>query len=169
MRLFFALACPAHVAEQITNWRNGLALEGQPVSSTNLHVTLAFLGQQPDRNLAKLLQIAASIEAEPFTLKLDQLGFWADGLLHLAPASPCRALLDLSSQLQRALQISGIKLEQQEYRPHLTLARHCRQPVSTASPAFSWKVSAFTLFLSRPEPGGVRYEALASWALRDHG
>mgnify|MGYP003513776323 FL=1 len=165
MRLFFALACPPPVTEQIVEWRSALALDGSPVSAANLHVTLAFVGQQAEQRLATLLDLAASIEAQPFTLQLDQLCLWPEGLLHLAASHPPTALLKLASDLQHKLRSSGFELEQREYLPHLTLARHSRQPAKVAPPAFAWNVNQFSLFVSLPEPAGVRYTALASWRL----
>ena len=166
MRLFFALTCPAVIAAQIADWRDALLVDGQPVRPANLHLTLSFLGQQQRRDLSKLLQLAAAIEAPVFNLQLDQLGLWPDGLLHLSPQNPPVALLQLVSLLQQALSASGFPLEQREYRPHLTLARHCKRPIFGVLPAITWEVSEFSLFLSRPDPAGVGYEALGSWNLR---
>lgn len=166
MRLFFALPCPDQVAARIVSWRDGLALDGSPVRAENLHVTLAFPGLQPADKLPELIRLAASIEAPSFLLQLDQLRCWADGLLHLAPGKRSGALLNLASQLQQKLDAEGFKLDQREYLPHLTLARNCTVPVSVAPPAFCWKVEEFALFHSQSRPGGVHYEALASWKLQ---
>ena len=166
MRLFFALPCPPQVAVRIVDWRNALTLEGQRVSAANLHVTLAFLGTQPNSKLPQLEQLAASVEASAFFLQLDQLRCWPGGLLHLASGQIPLALLNLANQLHQKLQAAGFKLEQREYLPHLTLVRNCTTWTSAVPPVFGWKVDEFTLFSSDTQAGGVRYEALASWKLQ---
>lgn len=166
MRLFFAIACPTGSAALIENWRNSLGLDGQPVRAANLHVTLAFIGQQPSEKLPLIAQLAESVKAECFTLELDHLGYWsAGGILHLAPNKPPEALLYLAEQLQQALICAGITVDQGQYRPHLTLARHCRQAIAVSAPVFSWNVEEFGLYLSQHEADQISYKPLAIWRL----
>ena len=166
MRLFFALPCPAPTAAGIVAWRNGQALDGKPVSAANLHVTLAFLGSQPDDQLPRLLAVAATMQASTFYLQLDQLRCWPGGLLHLAPATPPEPLLSLASQLQSKLRAAGFELEQRDYLPHLTLVRDCSRSIPTECPKTGWQVDQFSLFLSETHPEGVHYRSMASWKLR---
>ena len=166
LRLFFALPCPDGLAASIADWRSTLAVDGKPVKTSNLHVTLAFLGMQPHARLPQLLQLAESIETPAFMLDLDQLNLWPNGLLHLAPSQPPEALLMLAGQLRDKLSSIGIQLDQRNYLPHLTLARHAQLPKVLQLPAFAWKVCEFSLFISENQHQGVHYRPLATWQLR---
>ena len=39
LRLFFALPCPEEIRAPLAAWRDGLAIDGQPVAAANLHLT----------------------------------------------------------------------------------------------------------------------------------
>ena len=73
LRLFFALSCPSDLADAICNWRDSHALGGRPVAQANLHMTLAFLGNQPATAVDGLKQLADSLRVDAFLLQLDQL------------------------------------------------------------------------------------------------
>lgn len=166
LRLFFALPCPPEVAEAICTWRDGLALGGRPVPAANLHLTLAFLGQQPAARLEELQLLAAGVEASPFELRLDRLGGGRQGLLWLEPSQMPAALAALAAELQQRLQTIGIPPERRAFRAHLTLLRHAGARPSESQPDFAWPVERFALYLSQPVQRGVRYRELGSWPLR---
>ncbi|UIP32098.1 2'-5' RNA ligase family protein [Stutzerimonas kunmingensis] len=88
LRLFFALPCPPEQAAAVCAWREDQALDGRAVSRDNLHLTLAFLGAQPREHLDALLQMAATVHAEAFSLTLDRLTTIGKGFICLQPASP---------------------------------------------------------------------------------
>ncbi len=165
LRLFFALPCPKDQAQAIAAWRATLPAQGKPSHRDNLHLTLAFIGMQPASLLLQLEQLGASVQLDAFALQLNAIECWANGILHLAPAEPAPALLTLQQRLQEGLSGLGIELEQQTYRPHLTLARQCKELPSVIAPIFAWQVDSFALYLSESTPEGVRYRALASWPL----
>ncbi len=71
-------------------WRDDQALDGRAVSRDNLHLTLAFLGAQPKEHLDALLQMAATVHAEAFSLTLDRLTTIGKGFICLQPASTSR-------------------------------------------------------------------------------
>ncbi len=164
MRLFFALPCPEQAAEKIVDWRARLFADGRLVDAGNFHLTLAFLGNQPEARLPELMRLAGSIRADSFDLKLDQLTLWPSGLLHLAPSASA-ALLALAAHLQAMLSQRGIAQDQCCYQPHLTLARDCQHYQHVPPAEFAWRVSEFCLYLSLPEGDRTHYRRLASWPL----
>lgn len=164
LRLFFALPCPPELAEALCLWRDGLALGGKPVAADNLHLTLAFLGQQPRARLEELQLLAAGIEAPPFDLQLDRLGGHR-GTLWLEPARLPEALSALAGELQQRLLAAGIPLDTRPFRAHLTLLRHAGARPAQASPDFAWPVERFVLCASENTARGVRYRELGSWPL----
>ncbi|AGI25020.1 2'-5' RNA ligase [Pseudomonas sp. ATCC 13867] len=166
LRLFFALPCPPELAEAICTWRTGLHLDGQGVAQANLHLTLAFLGAIPRGRKADLLAIGASLPRRAFTLQLDRLARWRNGILHLAPSTVPDELHELAQALREALQANAFEVEQRPFHPHLTLARHVHT-LPPAQPSFEWPARAITLYSSENSPTGVRYRPLGEWPL-DH-
>ena len=164
LRLFFALPCPLDLARSICRWRDELALGGRPATADCLHLTLAFLGQQPGARLEELQVLAAGIEAQPFALQLDRLGGHR-GILWLEPSAPPPALLALAGELQQRLLAAGIAVDSRPFRAHLTLLRHAGARPREAHPDFLWPVERFVLYASEPVPRGVRYRELGGWPL----
>lgn len=166
LRLFFALPCPPPLAERIGRWRDDRPLPGRQVATANLHLTLAFLGQDPSARLEALLDMAAAIEAAPFDLRLDRLLRWRNGILLLAPSQPPGALLRLRRALRSGLAELELPVETRPFSPHLTLARDVA-PLEDVPPppTFVWQVDHFSLFCSQNDAAGVRYRTLGRWAL----
>ncbi|WP_374439507.1 RNA 2',3'-cyclic phosphodiesterase [Pseudomonas panipatensis] len=166
LRLFFALPCPDDVRTPLCTWRDSLAIDGQPVAPANLHMTLAFLGAVPRGRKAELFALGAGMPREPFDLHLDQLVLWRSGILHLAPSQFPEALPALVHALHQALCAGGFEIEKRPFRPHLTLARHCRHlPEGQAS--FHWPARSLVLYSSENTARGTQYRAIGEWPL--HG
>src|SRR5262245_25080297 len=111
LRLFFAIPCCPQLARDIAEWRAGNPLDGKPVAPENLHLTLVFLGSQPRGQVGALEALAAGLEPAAFTLHLDRLARWKNGLLHLAPSRVPPALAELERSLREQLLVSGFSLE----------------------------------------------------------
>ncbi|WP_372866799.1 RNA 2',3'-cyclic phosphodiesterase [Pseudomonas sp.] len=165
LRLFFALGCPPELAEGIATWRSSLHLPGRPVATANLHLTLAFLGQQPRARVAQMQDLASEVRATAFDLHLDRLGRQRNGLLYLAPSHTPEALLELVEQLYSNLSSAAIQLDSRPFRAHLSLLRHCPTQAIDANPSFDWPVSRFSLFASEQNARGSHYRQLHTWPL----
>ena len=164
LRLFFALPCPDEIRAPLAAWRDGLAIDGQPVAAANLHLTLAFLGAVPRARKAELLALGASMPRIPFELRLERLELWRNGILHLAPASIPEALPSLVHALHDTLRAAGFEIERRPFRPHLTLARHCRRAPDGAA-QFAWPARELALYSSENGPHGTHYRAIGRWPL----
>ena len=165
LRLFFALSCPLELAEAISTWRSSLHLHGRPVAAANLHLTLAFLGQQPRSRVAELQGLAGGLRAKAFELHLDRLGRHRNGLLYLAPSHTPKALLELVELLCSNLSSAAIQLDNRPFRAHLSLLRHCPMQAIDADPCFDWPVTRFSLFASEQNTRGTHYRQLHTWPL----
>lgn len=165
LRLFFALHCPPALAASIATWRDGLRLNGRPVAQANLHLTLAFLGQQPRARVPELLSLAAALRLPAFDLHLDRLVRRRGGLVYLTPSQTPSGLLELAQALRDALLAAGISLENRPFLAHLSLLRHCPRLPPAASPSFEWPATHFALFASERGPDGSQYQQLQQWAL----
>lgn len=165
LRLFFALPCPPTLADAICNWRDAQGFDGRPVAQVNLHLTLAFLGSQPESALETLKQLGGHLRADAFRLRLDQLRVIGHGFACLIPNQMPSPLSQLVEQLHAGLSTHGFALDARPFLPHVTLIRDARTQSATTSPAFEWQVDRFGLFLSTHTPSGVQYRELTSWPL----
>jgi 2'-5' RNA ligase len=105
------------------------------VEPASLHVTLAFLGELSDEQLAQAIEAgeAAARQVPPFSYRLTGLGTF--GSAH-APRVVWMGLEDASGRmralqqvLMRELQARGFPPEERPFSPHLTLAR-LKRPLS---------------------------------------
>ncbi len=171
-RLFFALWPPPELQrearEAITAYPT--AQKARVMRRENLHITLAFLGDQPDARLNCLKEAAQKTAALPgFQLQLDQVGLWLKpGIFWLGVSQPPPALFSLVKQLNQNLAACDFQPEKRPYTPHLTLARECRRgplrPEAVARP-LDWPVRDFVLVESVRDHRGSHYSIMQRWLL----
>ena len=108
---------------------------------------------------------AALIRGRPFSLQLDQLGWWRQPqVAWISAAYPPQALLDLVVAVNRLQEAHGLQPDDRPYQPHLTIARKVVKNLGefTFAP-IAWPVSSFSLVQSRTLPSGAEYEVIATW------
>lgn len=169
-RLFFALALPDDVQQQIVHWRAAHFAEdaGRPVAAANLHLTLAFLGDVSPEKQRALCAMAGRIRQPGFTLTLDDAGQWLRSrVVWLGTRQPPRGLLQLANMLRAQAARSGCYQSPQPFHPHITLLRDTANRVAIPAPGFRWSipVTEFALYQSDFSRGRTRYTALARWTL----
>ncbi len=171
MRLFFAV-----FPDMETRWRIAsvaqaldLAPPSRMVPHENFHLTLAFVGEQPETKLPPLLKIGAAQRTHAFTLRFDAYEYWPDSRVEVAVARECPATLrQLWRGLHATLAQHELVLAPQPLRPHVTLARKVSQaPVPQAMSAFDWPVREFGLMQSTAAASGPIYTVLDTWPLLD--
>jgi len=176
LRLFVALDLPAGVRSELAAWCDRAAPDlVRRVPAGNLHLTLAFLGS---RSKDEADAVAALLPK--FAAPLGALS--TAGALWLPPRRPGVLTVALGADerlpaLHAALvaglrEAIGFETEARAYRPHVTVGRvpreaRLRPPPLDAPPALTFAAPALTLYRSRTQPGGARYEALASLELTD--
>lgn len=165
LRLFFALACPSDLADAICNWRDSQEVGGRPVAQANLHLTLAFLGNQSPAAVDGLKELAADVRVDAFTLRLDQLRMIGRDFACLIPSQSPSPLNQLVELLHAGLSTHGIVLDARPFLPHVTLSRRVEALPNLQPRPFQWSVNRFGLYRSDNTPGGVHYSELASWSL----
>jgi 2'-5' RNA ligase len=153
------------------------ALSIRWVPPQNLHITLWFFGEVPDRGAADILNaIDDPFLASSFDLHVAGLGaFPQSGIprtLWLGVKTGGDSLTRVHAELATRLRPIGLEAEGRPLSPHMTLAR-VKGVLSDARPpevralwrdlpadAGSCRVSALTLFRSRLSPKGAAYEPL---------
>lgn len=165
LRLFYALWPDGATRKALAQWQHGL--RGRLVPAHNLHITLAFLGNQPAELLPVLKGILNRLDGPSMALELDRLGHfsrsrvaWA-GMTEVPPE-----LAQLHAALVRELAENGIRHDDRpQFVPHMTLARHVqRPPDAKAVEPVEWHADHVALVLS--PMNGRPYELLASKRLR---
>lgn len=170
-RLFFAIALPADIQQQIVSWRAQQfpPEAGRPLAAANLHLTLAFLGDVSAEKQRALEQLAGRIRQPGFTLTLDDAGQWLRSrVVWLGSRQPPRGLLQLADMLRAQASRSGCYQSPQPFHPHITLLRDASHAVRLPPPGFRWSfaVQEFVLYESQFHQGRTRYTQLKSWALK---
>ncbi|MFV0513329.1 MAG: RNA 2',3'-cyclic phosphodiesterase [Jhaorihella sp.] len=124
MRAFLALDLPRGTKDALTRLRAELPV-GRPVPAENLHLTLAFLGEQPEAVLSDLHDELESVRALRFDLGISGLGCFGSRSpkILFAAVSPDPGLGDLRRKIVGAARRAGIALARERFRPHVTLAR----------------------------------------------
>ncbi|MGV6815664.1 MAG: RNA 2',3'-cyclic phosphodiesterase [Thiotrichales bacterium] len=171
-RLFFGLAPPHEVGQQLYQVALQLPHAGSTHRQENLHMTLAFLGAVTQEQAIRMQTAAGALSARPFTLKIDTIGsFPRARVLWLGPSNPPQALTNLQAELARRLRAACPELavwerEHGQYRPHVTIGRRFKQslPELTFAP-ICWPVMDFCLFASESSENGSNYRVLQRWPL----
>lgn len=161
LRLFFALWPDANTRAALARLQ---FMRGRKVPYENLHITLAFLGQQPATLLPLLKDILAHLPRTEIVLTLDRLSYfnrnriaWAG--MHQVPD----ALPELQQTLAQELVKHGIAFDNgKNFKPHVTLVREAQPPPDTAFTPIVWQADHLALVQSVTLAEGPRYEVLAS-------
>ena len=169
VRAFFALSPDDEVRETLAALGRDVArrCRGRAVSPDNAHLTLAFIGDIAKGSLPVLQAVGDRAPKTGFVVSFDSLGAWrASGVAWIAPAALPPALLKLHSTLADALAKAGFELETRPFRPHVTLARRCLQPLPRAPcTPILWRAEKLFLIGSELRSDGPVYRNLASWDL----
>jgi 2'-5' RNA ligase len=177
VRLFFALWPDADTRAHIARVADALRVTGDArrVARENYHVTLAFVGEVPQSELAVLQQIGRDQHAAGCTITLDTYEYWPDSQVVVAVARQTpAALLALWTRLHAELALRNAALNLRRLHPppplrvHVTLARKVVQaPVLQAMSPFHWNARSFSLV--RSDTGRVHsvYTVVDTWQLLD--
>lgn len=163
MRLFYALWPDDAARAELM--RVQTAMHGRLTRYEDLHITLAFLGQQPATLLPVLKNILSGLSKTAMTLTLDRIGYFTKKRIawigmHDVPD----ALFALQRELAQALVQEGISFDNRaNFKPHITLARDASVPPDIVFTPITWQASQATLVQTMPNGGG--YHVLASRSL----
>ncbi len=186
MRLFVAVELPEAVRERLARGLAELRRELPParwVRAEGVHVTLKFLGEQPESLVAALgAAVPAAFSAlAPVTVQLGGAGFFPrperPRVAWLGGVAP--GLERWAAAVEEAAAALGVPREGRPFTLHLTLARLDRPWGQRAVEDFSarvgkWSFPAYeareaVLFRSELRPSGAVYTALARFPVGGAG
>ena len=160
LRLFYALWPDEEIRNRLAALQSHV--NGRKVVPENLHMTLAFLGQQSRELLPTLHQAIDELPFDSMTLEIDRFGYFNKPQVAWAGLSSApQALLDLQLGLMEKLMQLQVPLKPGAgFRPHITLARDATAPAVRDTPRIVWHVRRIALIASISKPGGVSYVPL---------
>jgi 2'-5' RNA ligase len=194
MRLFIALDINDAIRERITRFADdvqGFAPAARWVLPESLHVTLKFIGEQPEHAVEQIKQALGTIALSTVELQFRGYGFFPTPKsprvfwLGMEAGPPLAALAAAVDDRMASL---GIPKEKRALSPHLTLARgaggsgapgwckgdspncifHHLQEKLSALPSREFGTMTareFFLYQSQLSPKGSKYTKLAGFAL----
>lgn len=126
----------------------------QVVATDSIHLTLHFLGNVPRHRMPELVR-ALNVPFRPFEFSLSRCENWRHGLVVAIPEVTPQPLIHLHAELGNALRCAGLRVDEREFRPHLTLARrHFQALPKTTGPPLLWMVDSYVLVESRATSRG---------------
>jgi 2'-5' RNA ligase len=169
VRLFFAIELPADVQRALGRL-SGDSPDYRWVDPATMHLTLAFLGEQPEERLTALNGVGcnAARASSQGLLRLGEAGQFGSArrprVLWVDIQGEVNKLLELQVNLTNNLKEQGFPTEEREFRAHITLARRRERamgPVPRGWPPrvepVAFGLHALTLMQSRLSPKGAVY------------
>jgi 2'-5' RNA ligase len=173
MRLFCGVFPPPDVAAAIGEQLDALDLpRGRWVQDSQLHMTLAFLGEVPSSSLAQMSAalVRAAASQSRFWLELGQLdafpSFARARVVFLRALRGEAELNRLAERLAAELPAELRPADSRDFHAHLTLARFAEPPQAAvmhtlsdrlAAARFAFEVQRLDLMHSELGRGGARY------------
>lgn len=158
--LFYALWPDEDIRSQLVALQSKVS--GRKIVPENLHMTLAFLGQQSRELLPVLHRAMDELPFNTMTLAIDRLGYFQKPQVAWAGlSSASQGLLDLQRTLMEKLAYLDVPLKAETgFKPHITLARDAKEPTVTDTPSIFWHVRRIVLISSISTSSGVSYMPL---------
>lgn len=178
IRTFMALEVPPALRARLTVLQFFLPLSRR-VEPRDFHLTLTFVGEQPDPVLVALDEGLQALRQSPFEITLQGVGLFGGARPHAAWAgiAPSEPLMRLQAKVDRIARQAGVRIESRHFVPHVTLGRFRPPPPEDAlrleravvqEARFTegpWPVEEVALFRSHPGGEGAQYEVLARYPL----
>ena len=195
MRLFIALDIDDEIRERIARFIEGVrnfSPDARWVRPESLHVTLKFIGEQPEDAVETIKQALSAVAGHPCLIQFRGYGFFPTArsarVFWLGMESGPE-LSELASDIDGKMPALGIPKEERAFSPHLTLARspggsgtprrlnadgpnrtfaRLQENLSAlATPEFGTMTTReFFLYQSQLSPKGSKYTKLASFELK---
>lgn len=187
-RLFIALDLPEWVRAEVARWGSEALADPalRPVGPESLHITLAFLGYLPEKEIARLGEIVEASRAPAPSIALgDPVPRPERGRprLFALPADSPGAIVMQGGLQGRLVEARLYKPGKRPFWPHVTVARVRREERGSKRPALVSKPPKvlpkdlsqkfhsvrLTLYLSQIQPQGAQYTPLAQVELPANG
>lgn len=128
LRLFIAINFNEDTKNKILNIMDTIieySNQGKFVSKEHMHLTLEFLGEISEDRVKDIISAMENLNANPFTISLSHLGYFKGrgGNIYWFGINENKDLMSLQGKIHGLLLEKGFKLEDRDYKPHLTIGR----------------------------------------------
>ena len=165
MRLFAGLRPPDAFRSALSLLQDRLraaGVTGQYLDPSNLHMTLAFIGEWPE----DVTEVLPEVD-RPFSLVLSHLGYFPEAKVLWAGVEQSGELERLAGRVRRSLAEAGIPFDPKRFNPHITLVRKPSVPAGViiseiGVPFAVTEVEEVCLFRSDRGKNGMVYTVIGS-------
>ncbi len=122
MRLFIAINLSDAIKDALADAQDAMydqGVRGNFTPRENLHLTLAFVGEYPDKEL--VMDALSSVTFSSFAISLSGMGCFRD--LWWAGMDESAPLAAVACRIRRALAENSIPFDKKRFSPHITLLR----------------------------------------------
>lgn len=187
LRCFIAIEIPDPVKREIAEMTDILKkydADIKWVTVENLHVTLKFLGNTPEKSVPEIrASLSNAVSSfQPFYIKINGTGVFPSKKFPRViwvGVENGEALPKLAADIDRSISLLGYKEEEREFKPHLTLGRvrSRKGTTSIVNELDNFKAKEFGLFtadrikLMRSElkPKGPEYSCICEVPFGEKG
>ncbi len=127
MRSFISIELPSDLKEILYNIQkqlNNKCAKIKWVAKKNLHLTLKFFSEIPEKKLEKVKEVLSGIKFKPFKVSLDGLGFFPSRnyakVIWIGLKNP-EKIINLQGEIE--LRLNDIYPKDERFSAHLTLGR----------------------------------------------
>jgi 2'-5' RNA ligase len=129
MRIFIGIDLAPEVRARIERFIEGVqgfAPDIRWVRAESLHITLKFIGEQPQERVEAVAESLRQIDRSAFEIHVSGYGFFPTAKaprVFWVGIQAGRQLAELAKRIDETVAALGIPREERPYSPHLTLAR----------------------------------------------
>ncbi len=159
-RFFVALRPDTAAAVRLAAMAEYLAgrCGGRALAAGDLHMTVAFIGERPSDDGARLLALLHGLPVRLPGALLDAIGRFGPALLWSGPSDAPESLAELARSVGQRLDDAAVAYDRRPLQPHLTLVRNARNREATRSavgPCDAIEVAHWTLALGGTHPAAT--------------
>ncbi len=130
MRIFIAIKVPDSIKEKIFKLQKNLDIRNiRWVASQNIHLTLKFLGEVPEKQIEAVIEAIKSStqKSKPFDISFEEIGGFPNSkqprVLWVGIKEGKDKLIELMQNLNKEFSSIGFETESRKPAPHLTIGR----------------------------------------------
>lgn len=167
MRVFIAIElkdeCKKYISSIMREVRDSFDKHGTFVPLDNFHITLEFLSERDEDEIAIIKRVMDDLNGRIFTITLKgEIGSFKtkerNKRTYFIEMEESRELNEIHRELHQRLEEAGFTLEKRKYHPHVTIVRNGFLSKSLPTfPSFTEKVDSICLMKSERINGRMVY------------